>query len=59
MALELGKKSLSMAKSLGGAAKSFIDWNWDLNKKTPEKVLGQIYDLMLKIQEEQDIDHEL
>ena len=59
MALELGKKSLSMAKSLGGAAKSFIDWNWDLNKKTPEKVLGQIYDLMLKVQEEQDIDHEL
>ena len=48
-----------MAKSLGGAAKSFIDWNWDLNKKTPEKVLGQIYETMLKIQEEQDIDHEL
>ena len=48
-----------MAKSLGGAAKSFIDWNWDLNKQTPEKVLGQIYETMLKIQEEQDIDHEL
>ena len=57
--LELGKKSLGMAKSLGGAIGRGIAWNWDLNKQTPDKVLGQIYETMLKIQEEQDIDHEL
>jgi hypothetical protein len=61
MALELGKKSLNMAKSLGGAIGRGIAWNYNLggDKRSPDKLLGQIYKTMLKVQEEQDIDHEL
>ena len=55
---ELGKKSLNMAKSLGGAIGRGVDFISG-KKQSPEKLLGQIYKMMLKVQEEQDIDHEL
>jgi hypothetical protein len=55
---QLSEQSMGTAKSLGDFVKSpNIGGAGDMG--SPADLLGQIYDLMLKIQEEQDIDHEL
>jgi GH24 family phage-related lysozyme (muramidase) len=55
---QLSEQSMGTAKSLGDFVKSpNIGGAGDMG--SPADLLGQIYELMLKVQEEQDIDHEL
>lgn len=55
---ELSEQSVNTAKSLGDFVKNpNIGGAGDIG--SPVDLLGQIYDLMVKVQEEQDIDHEL
>jgi hypothetical protein len=53
------EQSMNTAKSLGDFVKKPDLGPMGGNGGSPVDLLGQIYDMMLKVQEEQDIDHEL
>jgi len=53
------EQSMNTAKSLGDFVKKPDLGTTGGNGGSPVDLLGQIYDMMLKVQEEQDIDHEL